>query len=156
MQGYSFLFILLCTCRDSSQRSNQAVSGIIWRFNYFFPGQYILQNSSAYMYTSNAGAVPRGGGGGGEQGGTIAPPPPMDFLVLLFCLSAQRSVMLMMIYYSSPIMIILAKTIQIGKKCVRVSPPPPPPPHTHTHFLRAGAAVARHFATPKQTPWPHA
>ena len=31
------------------------------------------------------------------------------------------------------------------------SPPPPPPPLCDV--FRAGAAVARHFALPKQTPW---
>ena len=47
------------------------------------------------------------------------------------------------------------------KQCVGVpflSPPPPPPPAQRlfqavAQHLRAGTAVARHFALPKQTSW---
>ena len=45
-----------------------------------------------------------------------------------------------------------------GGGCIGV-PPPPPPPLAQRLFsalaqhLRAGTAVARHFALPKQTPW---
>ena len=56
------------------------------------------------------------------------------------------------------IIIIFGNIFEVGINMYR-SPPPPPPPPPYQAFsglaqlLRLAAAVARHFALPKQTPW---
>ena len=114
------------------------------------------------MYLFHTSAAPRGGGGGGGRRGQLnCPPMIFDCFVGFFaCQLSGRSCPCMMTiipltHYEYFFFFFFffffgggGGIFEVGENSRIPSPPPPP-----SDFFRAGAAVARHFALPKQTPW---